>query len=154
MTEMSRRAVLATAAAATLLPTASFAQAPILKRKVPQTGFMLPVIGIGTSRVFEFENDPAALAERKQVVQALVAGGGSLIDTAAGYGTAEANVGTVSAETNLRSKLFLATKFSSRARVRRSSCSRFAYAVISTPSTFSIARNGRASPVFVSTPAS
>ncbi len=75
---------------------------------------MLPVIGIGTSRVFEFENDPAALAERKQVVQALVAGGGSLIDTAAGYGTAEANVGTVSAETNLRSKLFLATKFSSR----------------------------------------
>jgi aryl-alcohol dehydrogenase-like predicted oxidoreductase len=114
MTDLSRRAVLATTAAATLLPQASFAQTPILKRKVPQTGFMLPVIGIGTSRVFEFENDPAALAERKQVVQALVAGGGSLIDTAAGYGTAEANVGTVAAETNLRSKLFLATKFSSR----------------------------------------
>src|ERR1700754_1488551 len=108
MTDLYRRTVLGTAAAVTLLPQASFAQAPILKRKVPQTGFMLPVIGIGTSRVFEFENDPAALAERKQVVQALVAGGGSLIDTAAGYGTAEANVGTVSAETNLRSKLFLA----------------------------------------------
>jgi len=114
MTDLSRRTVLATTAAATLLPQASFAQTPILKRKVPQTGFMLPVIGIGTSRVFEFENDPAALAERKQVVQALVAGGGSLIDTAAGYGTAEANVGIVAAETKTRPQLFLATKFSSR----------------------------------------
>jgi diketogulonate reductase-like aldo/keto reductase len=114
MTDLSRRTVLATTAAAALLPTASFAQTPILKRKVPQTGFMLPVIGIGTSRVFEFENDSTALEERKQVVRALVAGGGSLIDTAAGYGTAEANVGIVAAETKTRPQLFLATKFSSR----------------------------------------
>ena len=48
------------------------------------------------------------------VVRALVAGGGSLIDTAAGYGTAENNVGLVSDETGLRARLFLATKFSSR----------------------------------------
>ena len=48
-----RRTVLA--AAASLLPQAAFAQdskgagTPILKRRVPQTGFMLPVVGIGTS---------------------------------------------------------------------------------------------------------
>jgi diketogulonate reductase-like aldo/keto reductase len=112
---LSRRAMLAATSAA-LLPQAAFAQAgaPILKRKVPQTGFMLPVIGIGTSQVFEFEDDPAKLEERKGVVRNLVAGGGSLIDTAAGYGTAENNVGLVAEETGLRAKLFLATKFSSR----------------------------------------
>lgn len=116
----TRRSMLAAAMAATALPGIGFAQtppaagAPILKRRVPQTGYMLPVVGIGTSRVFEFENDPPALELRKQVVRNLVAGGGSLIDTAAGYGTAEANVGTVAAETNLRPQLFLATKFSSR----------------------------------------
>ena len=116
MSDLSRRTVLAATAAASLLPHAALAQkgTPILKRRVPQTGFMLPVIGIGTSQVFEWENDPAKLALRKDVVRNLVAGGGSLIDTAAGYGTAENNVGLVSEETGLRAKLFLATKFSSR----------------------------------------
>jgi diketogulonate reductase-like aldo/keto reductase len=113
---LSRRAMLAATSAAALLPHEVLAQtgAPILKRKVPQTGFMLPVVGIGTSVVFEFEDDPAKLEERKGVVRNLVAGGGSLIDTAAGYGTAENNVGLVAEETGLRAKLFLATKFSSR----------------------------------------
>ena len=114
MLDLNRRAVLATTAAAALLPHAALAQTPILKRRVPQTGFMLPVIGIGTSQVFEFENDPAKLEERKAVIRNLVAGGGSLIDTAAGYGTAEANVGIVAAETKTRPQLFLATKYSSR----------------------------------------
>ena len=114
MSDLSRRTVLATTVAAVALPHAAFAQTPILKRRVPQTGYMLPVVGIGTSQVFEFENDPAKLEERKAVVRNLVAGGGSLIDTAAGYGTAEANVGIVAAETGLRPRLFLATKFSSR----------------------------------------
>ena len=111
---LNRRTLLATTAAAMALTHAALAQTPILKRKVPQTGFMLPVVGIGTSQVFEFENDPAKLEERKAVIRALVAGGGSLIDTAAGYGTAEANVGIVAAETKTRPQLFLATKFSSR----------------------------------------
>ncbi|MEY4706725.1 MAG: hypothetical protein RJB58_448 [Pseudomonadota bacterium] len=116
MSDLSRRTVLATTAAAALLPHAATAQTgtPIYKRKVPQTGYMLPIVGIGTSQVFEFENDPAKLEERKEVIRNLVAGGGSLIDTAAGYGTAEANVGIVAAETNTRPQLFLATKFSSR----------------------------------------
>jgi aryl-alcohol dehydrogenase-like predicted oxidoreductase len=122
----SRRSALAATAAALALPAvltrpggalaqdAPAAGAPILKRRVPQTGFMLPVVGIGTSQVFEFENDPEKLELRKQVVRLLVAGGGALIDTAAGYGSAEANVGIVAQETGLRPRLFLATKFSSR----------------------------------------
>lgn len=120
MRDLDRRSLLAATAAAALLPQAALAQsammraAPITKRRVPQTGYMLPIVGIGTSQVFEFENDPAKLEERKTVVRNLVAGGGSLIDTAASYGTAEANVGLVSEQTGLRDRLFLATKYTSR----------------------------------------
>ncbi|MBN9553278.1 MAG: aldo/keto reductase, partial [Alphaproteobacteria bacterium] len=70
-------------------------------------------VGIGTAIIFDFQNDPAKLEERKQVVRNLVAGGGSLIDTAAGYGNAEATVGQVVQETGLRGQVFIATKYSS-----------------------------------------
>jgi aryl-alcohol dehydrogenase-like predicted oxidoreductase len=115
----SRRTLLAAAAGLLALPGGAFAQsaqpagAPILKRRVPQTGTMLPVVGIGTAIIFDFQNDPAKLEERKQVVRNLVAGGGSLIDTAAGYGNAEATVGQVVQETGLRGQVFIATKYSS-----------------------------------------
>jgi aryl-alcohol dehydrogenase-like predicted oxidoreductase len=117
---LSRRTFLAAAAGALALPGGAFAQnaqaagAPILKRRVPQTGTMLPVVGIGTAIIFDFQDDPAKLEERKQVVRNLVAGGGSLIDTAAGYGNAEATVGQVVQETGLRGQVFIATKYSSR----------------------------------------
>jgi aryl-alcohol dehydrogenase-like predicted oxidoreductase len=115
---LSRRAILA-AAGILALPGGVFGQGvqpasvPILKRRVPQTGTMLPVVGIGTAIIFDFQNDPAKLEERKQVVRNLVAGGGSLIDTAAGYGNAEAMVGQVVQETGLRGRVFIATKYSS-----------------------------------------
>lgn len=115
----SRRTLLVAAAGLLALPGAVFAQGaqpagtPILKRRVPQSGYMLPVVGIGTAIIFDFQNDPAKLEERKQVVRNLVAGGGSLIDTAAGYGNAEAIVGQVVQETGLRGEVFIATKYSS-----------------------------------------
>jgi aryl-alcohol dehydrogenase-like predicted oxidoreductase len=70
------------------------------------------VVGIGTAVIFDFENDPAKHAERRDVIQKLVAGGGRLIDTAAGYGQAEARLGDLVAELGVRDKLFLATKYS------------------------------------------
>jgi diketogulonate reductase-like aldo/keto reductase len=117
---LDRRTLLTTGAAALALPNAALAQtppagAPILKRRVPQTGYMLPVIGIGTAIIFDFpESDTEKLELRKQVLRNLVAGGGSLIDTAAGYGNAEVTVGAAAEQTNLRKELFFATKYSSR----------------------------------------
>jgi len=117
-----RRRVLAAGAGAALtvalarfLPAAGAAEAPLRTRPIPQGGEQLPVIGIGTAIIFDFEYDPVKFAERRQVIQALVAGGGRLIDTAHAYGRAEDRLGEVVADLGVRDKLFLATKFSYRA---------------------------------------
>ena len=89
------------------------AEGTLATRSIPHGGEQLPIVGIGTAIVFDFENDPAKYAERRQVIQALVSGGGRLIDTAYGYGRAEDRVGDIVADLAVRDKLFLATKFSS-----------------------------------------
>lgn len=118
-TDLSRRRVLGAGAGAALaavlaqVPRAArAAEEPLRTRAIPRSGEQLPVVGIGTAIIFDFENDPVKYAERRQVIQALVAGGGKLIDTAHSYGRAEDRVGEVVAELGVRDKLFVATKFS------------------------------------------
>ncbi|MBX9740833.1 MAG: aldo/keto reductase [Beijerinckiaceae bacterium] len=112
---LSRRDALALAsatAASSLMPALpAFAQAtPLLARKIPSSGEMLPCVGIGTAIIFDFENDKAKFDERAEVLKTLVAGGGRLVDTAPSYGKAEDRLGELFAATGLRDKIFLATK--------------------------------------------
>ncbi len=86
---------------------------PIATRPIPVSGEALPVIGLGTVRVFEFNNNPARYTAAAQVVQAMVTSGASLIDTAHSYGSAEARTGDVVSDLGVRDKMFLATKFGS-----------------------------------------
>jgi aryl-alcohol dehydrogenase-like predicted oxidoreductase len=79
-------------------------------RPIPRTGEALPVIGIGTSQVFDIGSDPAERAPRRQVLDAMIAGGATIIDTAPSYARAEAVVGELLAERQLRPKFFVATK--------------------------------------------
>lgn len=83
---------------------------PLLTRPIPRSGEALPVIGLGTSIVFDIGDDPAERAGRAAVIRSLVAGGGKLIDTAPSYGRSEAVVGDLVAEAGLRGGVFLATK--------------------------------------------
>jgi aryl-alcohol dehydrogenase-like predicted oxidoreductase len=99
------------AAIAALPQTVLAADAPLISRPIPNGGEQLPIVGIGTAVIFNFENDPAAYAERRQVLQTLVAGGGKLIDTAEAYGRAEDRLGELIADLGIRDRLFLATKF-------------------------------------------
>ncbi len=114
----ARRRVLATglktalAAALAPFPGALRAEEPLRARPIPHSGELLPVIGVGTAVIFDFANDPAKFAERRQVIERLVSAGGRLIDTAHSYGRAEERVGDLVAELGVRDKLFLATKFS------------------------------------------
>ncbi|MDR2153443.1 MAG: aldo/keto reductase [Burkholderiaceae bacterium] len=114
---LSRRQMLAGLAATALpaLPVAAADNGALLTRPIPRSGEPLPVIGIGTSVVFDFQDDPAKYAERRQVLQELAAGGGKLIDTAPAYGNAEPRVGDLVADLGIRDKLFLATKVSAQA---------------------------------------
>jgi aryl-alcohol dehydrogenase-like predicted oxidoreductase len=116
--DLSRRNLIAGAmagAALAALPRTALAD-DVLRRPIPHTGEMLPVIGIGTAIVFDIKDDAAKRAERAEVIKTLVAGGGSMIDTASTYGAAESVVGDLLAETGLRSKVFLGTKVELRGR--------------------------------------
>ena len=114
----TRRRLLLAGAAATAsmaLPSISHADAEdsaLHTRRIPVSGEALPIIGIGTAVIFDFENDAAKYDDRRRVLRTLVAGGGKLIDTAHSYGRAEDRVGELTADLGLRERLFLATKFS------------------------------------------
>jgi aryl-alcohol dehydrogenase-like predicted oxidoreductase len=84
---------------------------PLLRRPIPHgKGETLPVVGVGTSGVFEVGNSPQERAGPAAVIRALVAQGGTLIDTAPSYGEAENVIGDILAQTRLRPKVFIATK--------------------------------------------
>jgi aryl-alcohol dehydrogenase-like predicted oxidoreductase len=84
---------------------------PLLQRQIPHgKGETIPVVGLGTSEVFDVGSSSSDRAGPTAVVQALIAGGGSLIDTAPSYGEAERVVGDILANTGLRPRAFIATK--------------------------------------------
>jgi len=94
-----------------LMPPTIFADSrqPIT-RAIPSTGERLPVIGMGTSRTFDVENDPAAKAQLGQVLQVFFDNGGALIDSSPMYGSSEAVVGDLLKTILAKRKLFAATK--------------------------------------------
>jgi aryl-alcohol dehydrogenase-like predicted oxidoreductase len=108
---MSRRHFVALPLAALLPLRARSQPAPgsLLARAIPSTGESLPAVGLGTAAVFN-QDDADTRRKAGAVVQALVGGGGRLIDTASTYGDAESVLGSVVAASGLRDRLFLATK--------------------------------------------
>ncbi|MGH8667028.1 MAG: aldo/keto reductase [Burkholderiales bacterium] len=115
--DVRRRRLLAAGAGSALaalsgLPVpASAADEAIITRPIPHSGERIPIVGIGTAVIFDFENDADKLAQRRQVIRNLVAGGGKLIDTAPAYGRAEDRLGDLVAELGVRDRLFIATKY-------------------------------------------
>src|ERR1017187_2548326 len=104
-TDPSRRRILAASAGVALASVfarfprlARAADEPLEPRPIPHGGEQLPIVGIGTAIIFDFQNDPVKYAERSQVIQTFVAGGGRLIDTAYAYGHAEERVGDLVAD--------------------------------------------------------
>jgi diketogulonate reductase-like aldo/keto reductase len=82
----------------------------MLQRNIPATGEALPALGLGTYAAFDVGSAPAAREPLRRVLQAMVDGGGSVVDSSPMYGGAEGVVGDLQTELKLRSKLFLATK--------------------------------------------
>lgn len=86
------------------------AAAAMLTRPIPSSGEAMPVIGLGTSQVFDVGPDPRAREPLRAVLQAFVAAGGRIIDTSPMYGRAEAVTGDLVTDAGVRPQVFLATK--------------------------------------------
>src|SRR4051812_5664613 len=78
------------------------------QKPIPGSGELLPIIGCGTYRGFDVS--PNATARLQQVLTALFAAGGSVIDSSPMYGRAEAVTGKLLSDNNTHGKAFIATK--------------------------------------------
>jgi len=106
----ARLAALGAAGLLAPIARAEDAAAQVLARAIPRTGEPLPAVGLGTSRVFDVGGDAAARAVRAEVLRGLLAGGGTVIDTATSYGSAEEVVGDLLAQAGIRKRVFISTK--------------------------------------------
>lgn len=88
----------------------------MLKRKIPSTGEELPVIGLGTSGVFDVGGGSSERAPLTEVLNILTGAGGALLDTSPMYGRAEAVSGDLIASLNMRPRMFIATKVWTRGK--------------------------------------
>ena len=82
----------------------------MLTRPIPSSGEAMPVIGLGTSQVFDVGADERSRAPLLAVLRAFVDSGGRIIDTSPMYGRAEGVTGDLVAESGIRPRVFLATK--------------------------------------------
>jgi aryl-alcohol dehydrogenase-like predicted oxidoreductase len=82
----------------------------LLTRAVPSSGEPLPVVGLGSSATFGAvarSEDHSALRE---VLRAMVDNGGTVFDTAPGYGASEEVSGRIANELGIQERVFWATK--------------------------------------------
>lgn len=91
------------------LPRNAFADTQISK-PIPKTGEPLPVIGMGTSRTFDYGGDKEMLQRLQQVMQTFFDMGGGMIDSSPMYGDAQQVIGQLLPNVKGNKKLFAATK--------------------------------------------
>ncbi len=104
-------------AGAVLAATGTMAQGnTLIARTAASAGVRLPVVGLGTWQTFDVAHDSPQRAELVRVLQALVHGGGQVVDSSPMYGRAEARVGEAAQAAKLHDSLFIATKVWTRGR--------------------------------------
>lgn len=101
---------IATGAAAAFDRAWLSAQQPLITRAVPASGERLPIVGLGSSATFSQVARGADVTAVSEVMTALVSGGGTVFDTAPGYGASEEVAGRVASTLTLTDKIFWATK--------------------------------------------
>lgn len=87
-------------------------QRPVLRRPIPSSGQMLPVIGVGTALAYDLDASDAKFPLLAETMRTFLAQGGAVIDTAPSYGRAEKSLGEIFRRIGGRERAFLATKIS------------------------------------------
>lgn len=89
----------------------AFGQTPeLIRRAIPSSGERVPAVGLGTARTFNVGMSEAELAPLREVMAAFIELGGTVLDTAPGYGSSEAVSGALARELDVVDRLFIATK--------------------------------------------
>jgi len=83
---------------------------PLIQRAVPKTGELLPVVGLGGANTFSDSARREEFDAIGGVLRALVDGGGTVFDTAAGYGASEEVSGQVATDLGIAERIWWATK--------------------------------------------
>lgn len=114
MSRLDRREFVAALAAvpvvAGLLPGCARAQAPSFNTRPLRPAGEVPVVGIGTARLYQDPQSEADYAPLRDTLARFAEQGGKVIDTAPSYGRAEEVLGRLTSELGIRDKLYLATK--------------------------------------------
>jgi diketogulonate reductase-like aldo/keto reductase len=106
----TRRRFLGAAAASLALPLAAAPAAAPLSRRIPSSGELMPVVGLGSWITFNVGSDTAARDHCVQVVRAFFAEGGRLIDSSPMYGSSQPTIGFALAQLGRPQALFSAEK--------------------------------------------
>ena len=81
----------------------------LIRKAIPSSGEMLPIVGLGSNR-FGVDESEAARAPLRSALERFHRLGGTVIDTAPMYRTSENVLGSLIGELGIRDDLFLATK--------------------------------------------
>jgi aryl-alcohol dehydrogenase-like predicted oxidoreductase len=112
LTRRDYLALTTTATAALALPPRwlQAAEGSVITRTIPRTEEALPIIGCGSSATFSQVAGRDDVEAVRSVFKAMVDNGGSVFDTAPGYGASEEVAGRVVQDLGFESRVFWATK--------------------------------------------
>jgi aryl-alcohol dehydrogenase-like predicted oxidoreductase len=85
-------------------------QGKLVRRAIPSTGELIPVIGLGSSATFQQVARSEDLTALRAVFQTMMDNGATVFDTAPSYGASEEAAGRIVNEMGIANKIFWATK--------------------------------------------
>lgn len=88
----------------------AFESGDLITRVIPSTGEKLPIVGLGSSATFSSVARSEDVSALRDVMSTLLDNGGTVFDTAPGYGASEEVAGGIVQELDATKKIFWATK--------------------------------------------
>jgi len=100
----------ATAAAMAMPSLFAFNSETIMKRQIPSSGEMLPIVGLGTWQTFDVGSNKTEREPLKEVLKEMKSLGGAMIDSSPMYASSEQVVGDLTTDLGISDHFFYATK--------------------------------------------
>jgi diketogulonate reductase-like aldo/keto reductase len=98
------------------VPSIALLDTPVAERAIPSTGEKLPIVGLGTWRVFDIGSDMEEMKIRQKILSNMIQYGGRIIDTSPMYRTSQEVIGTLVEESKSRNQFFYANKVWTRGK--------------------------------------